>query len=68
MRALGIDTQTAIAMFAGWEKAGVNTEIAFSGMKQAISAWSAEGKDATKEFSKQWMQSNRHLTYRERQL
>ena len=27
-------------------------EIAFSGMKQAISAWSAEGKDATKEFSK----------------
>lgn len=52
MRALGIDTQTAIAMFAGWEKAGVNTEIAFSGMKQAISAWSAEGKDATKEFSK----------------
>ena len=52
MRALGIDTQTAIAMFAGWEKAGVNTEIAFSGMKQAISAWSAEGKDATKEFNK----------------
>lgn len=52
MRALGIDTQTAIAMFAGWEKAGVNTEIAFSGMKQAISTWGAAGKDATKEFSK----------------
>lgn len=52
MRALGIDTKNAIAMFAGWEKAGVNTEIAFSGMKKAISNWGAAGKDATKEFSK----------------
>lgn len=52
MRALGIDTKNAIAMFAGWEKAGVNTEIAFSGMKNAISGWGKEGKDATKEFSK----------------
>lgn len=34
MRALGIDTKNAIALFAGWEKAGVNTEIAFSGMKK----------------------------------
>lgn len=51
MRALGIDTQNAIALFAGWEKAGVNTEIAFSGMKKAISNWGAEGKDASKEFS-----------------
>lgn len=52
MRALGIDTQTAIAMFAGWEKAGVNTETAFSGMKKAISTWAAAGKDSTKEFEK----------------
>ncbi len=52
MRALGIDTQNAIAMFAGWEKAGVNTEIAFSGMKKAISNWGAAGKDSTKEFAK----------------
>ena len=29
MRALGFDTQSSIAIFAGWEKAGVNTEIAF---------------------------------------
>lgn len=36
----------------GWEKAGVNTEIAFSGMKKAISNWGAAGKDSTKEFSK----------------
>lgn len=52
MRALGIDTKNAIAMFAGWEKAGVNTEIAFSGMKKAISTWGAQGKDSTKEFTK----------------
>lgn len=52
MRALGIDTKNAIAMFAGWEKAGVNTEIAFSGMKKAISNWGAAGKDSTKEFAK----------------
>lgn len=52
MRALGIDTETSMAMFAGWEKAGVNTEIAFSGMKKAISNWGKEGKDAGVEFSK----------------
>lgn len=28
MRQLGLDTQQSIALFAGWEKAGVNTEIA----------------------------------------
>lgn len=50
LRALGIDTEYAIAMFAGWEKAGVNTEIAFSGMKKAISTWSDAGKDAKVEF------------------
>lgn len=50
MRALGIDTQNSIALFAGWEKAGVNTETAFSGMKKAISNWSAAGKDASVEF------------------
>ncbi|NSM89510.1 phage tail tape measure protein [Enterococcus faecalis] len=50
MRALGIDTKNAIALFAGWEKAGVNTEIAFSGMKKAISNWGKEGKDAGVEF------------------
>ena len=52
MRALGLDTETSIAMFAGWEKAGVNTEIAFSGMKLAIGKWGKEGKDSTKEFEK----------------
>lgn len=52
MRALGFDTQESIAIFAGWEKAGVNTEIAFSGMKQAIGKWSKEGKNAKEEFKK----------------
>lgn len=52
MRALGFDTQESIAIFAGWEKAGVNTETAFAGMKTAISKWSAEGKDAKEEFKK----------------
>lgn len=52
MRALGFDTQESIAIFSQWEKAGVNTEIAFSGMKTAISNWSKEGKDAKVEFRK----------------
>lgn len=52
MRALGFDTQESIAIFSSWEKAGVNTETAFSGMKKAISNWSKEGTDAKKEFRK----------------
>lgn len=52
MRALGFDTKESIALFAQWEKTGVNTEIAFSGMKKAISNWSKEGKDARQEFAK----------------
>lgn len=52
MRALGYTTEESIAIFASWEKAGVNTEIAFSGMKKAISNFSAEGKDAKEEFKK----------------
>ena len=52
MRALGLTTNESIAIFAGWEKAGVNTEIAFSGMKKAIGTWGKEGKNATEEFKK----------------
>ena len=52
MRALGLTTEESIAIFSGWEKAGVNTEIAFSGMKKAISNWSKDGKDARVEFKK----------------
>lgn len=52
MRQLGFDTKTSVAMFASWEKAGVNTEIAFSGMKKAISTWGKEGKKPLEEFPK----------------
>lgn len=52
MRALGFDTKESIAILAGWEKAGVNTEIAFSGMKKAIGNWSKQGKDSREEFKK----------------
>ena len=51
MRQLGFSMEESIALFSQWEKAGVNTEIAFSGMKKAISNWSAEGKDAKVEFA-----------------
>lgn len=51
MRQLGFDTASSIAIFSQWEKAGVNTEIAFSGMKKAISNWMKEGKDAKSEFA-----------------
>lgn len=52
MRALGFEMEDSIALFAQWEKAGVNTEIAFSGMKKAISNWGKEGKNAKEEFQK----------------
>ena len=52
MRNLGFDTKESIAIFSQWEKAGVNTQIAFSGMRKAISNWSKEGKDAKEEFKK----------------
>lgn len=52
MRALGYTTEESIAIFSSWEKAGVNTEIAFSGMKKAISQFTKQGKDSKKEFKK----------------
>ena len=50
MRELGFDTKNSIAIFSQWEKAGVNTETAFAGMKKAVSEWVANGKDAKTEF------------------
>lgn len=52
MRALGLGLKDSIALFAAWEKSGVNTEIAFSGMKKAISNWGKAGKDSRIEFAK----------------
>lgn len=50
MRELGFDTKESIAIFSQWEKAGVNTETAFAGMKKAVSEWIADGKNAKTEF------------------
>lgn len=52
LRMLGYEIEDSIALFAAWEKAGVNTEIAFSGMRQAMGRWSSEGKNAQEEFAK----------------
>lgn len=52
MRQLGFSTQQSVAMFAQWEKAGVTTEKAFSGMRIAISGWMKQGKNASVEFQK----------------
>ena len=50
MRALGFDTDTSIAAFSQWEKAGVNVETALAGMKKAVGEWSKEGIDAKVAF------------------
>lgn len=52
MRALGLDTKDSIALFSSWEKAGMNTSVAFSGLQKAVGNWSKEGKNAKKEFAK----------------
>ena len=52
LRALGFETKESIALFSQWEKSGVNVEIAFSGMKKAISKWASDGKDSREEFKK----------------
>ena len=52
MRALGLTTDESIAIFAGWEKAGVNTEIAFSGMKKAIGTWGKKERMLQKNLKK----------------
>ena len=50
MRGLGFDTSESIALFAQWEKSGMNAEVAFSGMQKAVVNFSKSGKDAKKEF------------------
>lgn len=52
MQWLGFDTEETIALFAQWEKAGVNTSDAFAGMRKAMGKWAKDGKDAKKEFEK----------------
>ncbi|HHZ9677970.1 TPA: phage tail tape measure protein, partial [Staphylococcus aureus] len=52
MRAMGFEMKESIALFSQLEKSGVNTEIAFSGLKKAISNWGKAGKDPREEFKK----------------
>ena len=50
MRAIGYDTEDTIAMLASWEKQGVNTETAITGMRKALANWGKDGKDAKEEL------------------
>ena len=52
MKNLGFDTKDTVAIFAQFEKSGVNVEQAFNGLQKAAGNWAKEGKDAGKEFDK----------------
>ena len=52
MRGLGFETNESIALFAQWEKSGMNAETAFAGMQKAVVNFSKSGKDAKTEFRK----------------
>ena len=50
-RALGLDVEEVIALFAQFELAGVNTEAALAGLTKATAKWQKEGKDAGSELT-----------------
>ena len=50
-RALGLDTEEVIALFAQFELAGVNTEAALAGLTKATAKWQKEGKNAGSELT-----------------
>lgn len=52
MRALGFDTDESIAILSKFEKEGVNTETALTGMKTAFKKWAKDGKDAKREYER----------------
>ena len=52
MRQLGFTTEESIALFAQFEKSGVNTEAAIAGLKKSVAQWGKAGKDAKEEFAK----------------
>lgn len=51
-RAAGLNTKESIALFAQFEKSGVNAEMALSGLKTAVKTWSDEGKNSRIEFQR----------------
>lgn len=51
LRAVGFDTEDTIALLAQWEKAGVNTSTAITGLRKASAAWAKDGKDSREEFT-----------------
>lgn len=51
-RALGLDVEEVIALFAQFELAGVNTEAALAGLTKATGKWQKEGKNAGDELTK----------------
>lgn len=51
-RAAGLNTKESIALFAQFEKSGVNAETALAGLKTAIKSWSDEGKNSRIEFQR----------------
>ena len=50
-RALGLDIEEVVALFAQFEIAGVNTETALAGITKAAATWQKEGKNAADEFA-----------------
>lgn len=52
MRQLGYSTQESIAMFAQFEKEGVNSETVLAGLKKAVAFFGKEGVNATLGFQR----------------
>lgn len=52
MRQLGFSTEESIAMFAQFEKEGVNTETVLAGLKKAVAYFGKEGVNAQKGFQR----------------
>lgn len=51
-RAAGLNTKESIALFAQFEKSGVNAEMALGGLKTAVKTWSDAGKNSRIEFQR----------------
>lgn len=50
MRAVGYNTDDTIALLSQFEKSGINTETALTGLRKATANWAKDGKDAKTEL------------------